>query len=155
MFSDFRHSLRLTPVPVAHLGLRLTAAIVDLVAVSAFLALLIVIWPTADGSWAPVVNLSFWAVIVLILTTYSPATTSRWGGTPGKLLLGLRVTRVRDGRRLSYGRALLRHLSHAVMWLLPFISVVNVALCLWDRPLRQCLHDKIADSVVVRPHASS
>ncbi|MEU6798080.1 RDD family protein [Nonomuraea wenchangensis] len=140
----------LTPLPVGHLGLRLTAAVLDFVALGALFVLLTTTWPGGDGPSSALENLSVLTLIGMFVATYSPVTTSRWGGTPGKLICRLRVVVVRDGGRLSYGRALLRHLSHVVMWALPLISLLNVAYCLWDRPLRQCLHDKIANTVVVR-----
>jgi uncharacterized RDD family membrane protein YckC len=68
----------------------------------------------------------------------------------GKLLFGIRVVQTWDGGRLSYGRALGRHISHVVLTCLPFLGEVSNLACLWDKPLRQCFHDKIADTVVVR-----
>ncbi|GAA4930611.1 putative RDD family membrane protein YckC [Nonomuraea thailandensis] len=149
MFHDLRIP-PLTPLPVAHLGSRLAAALLDFVAMGAFIILLTTTWPGGDGASSPFENLLVWALIGLFVATYSQVTTSRWGGTPGKLICRLRVVAVRDGGPLGYGRALLRHVSHVVMWTLPVLSLLNVAYCLWDRPLRQCLHDKIVSSVVVR-----
>jgi uncharacterized RDD family membrane protein YckC len=135
---------------VGHLGLRLTAAVLDFVVLGAVFFLLTTTWPGGDGPSSALESLIVWTLIGMFVATYSPVTTSRWGGTPGKLICRLRVVAVRDGGQLGYGRALLRHLSHAVMWALPPINLLNMAYCLWDRPLRQCLHDKIANTVVVR-----
>ncbi|MCF0082988.1 RDD family protein [Streptomyces lomondensis] len=91
---------------------------------------------------------------VVLLFCYSPICTAWWGGTPGKLAFGIRVVRARDGRRLSYGRALGRHMSHAGMQFVPFLNVINNLSCVWDKPLKQCFHDKIAASVVVERERS-
>lgn len=142
-----------TPFPVAPFGRRFAALLLDFAALTAFIALTYLLddllglrenWPTAASA-----ALS-WAELLLFVALYSPLTTSRWGGTPGKLVCRLRVVAVRDGSRLGYGRALLRHLSHVVMWGLPPGGLADLLVCLFDRPLRQSLHDKIARSVVVR-----
>lgn len=76
-----------------------------------------------------------------------------WGRSVGKMLLGLWVVRIDDGQRLTAGRALLRALCYApghtnlVNWLLPW-SITNVLWQLRD-PHKQCLHDKVAKSVVI------
>lgn len=76
-----------------------------------------------------------------------------WGRSVGKMLLGLWVVRIDDGQRITAGRALLRALCYApghtnlVNWLLPW-SITNVLWQLRD-PRKQCLHDKVARSVVI------
>ncbi|WP_246495555.1 RDD family protein [Streptomyces zagrosensis] len=81
---------------------------------------------------------------------YSPLATARWGGTVGKRLCGLRVARAWDGTPLSYEHALCRHLAHLGLW---FFGALNHLWYLWDNPLQQCLHDKLADTVVVQREA--
>ncbi len=70
----------------------------------------------------------------------------RFGRTPGKLLLDLRVVNARTGEPPGYGRALIRYIGY-------FISALPLGLgFLWivfDRR-RQGLHDKIAGTRVVR-----
>ncbi len=74
---------------------------------------------------------------------------ARYGGSPAKLLLGLRALDVRTGSRLPLPRALLREfigkpLGTAMFGfgiLLPFV-----------RPDHKALHDLIAGSVVKRVH---
>lgn len=55
--------------------------------------------------------LGFGLQILLLLA--EPLLISLWGATPGKALLGLRLTRP-DGSRLSYGQAFHRHLQ--MLW---------------------------------------
>ncbi|WP_413470617.1 RDD family protein [Streptomyces radicis] len=87
-------------------------------------------------------------LVSAIFLCYSPLATARWGGTLGKRVCRLRVARARDGDPLSYGRALGRHVAHWVLQVLPF--GLNHLWFLWDEPLQQCLHDKVAGTVVVR-----
>jgi hypothetical protein len=77
-----------------------------------------------------------------------------WGGTPGKLLLGLRV-RSAQGKRLSVGQVVRRWLAFQVIAQVSFFGLVySLFDALW--PLRdarrQCLHDKFARTIVVRPN---
>jgi uncharacterized RDD family membrane protein YckC len=81
----------------------------------------------------------------------------RWkSATPGKLLCGLRVVPVDQGRDpgpLAWNSIGIR----AAVWVLPgisaflsFITVVDVLFPLWN-PKRQALHDIAAKTQVVRP----
>ncbi|MGH3096498.1 MAG: RDD family protein [Streptosporangiales bacterium] len=77
-------------------------------------------------------------------------------GAAGRTL-GHRVVRVRvvsaEGGRVSWGRAVLRYVAFygvtAVPVAGPVFSVVNYLWCLFDRPYRQCLHDKVAGTFVL------
>jgi len=76
-----------------------------------------------------------------------------WGRTLGKRVCRIRVVR-RDGRaRLGFGAASVRWLAASVAPLVPIAGGIygwldNLWL-LWDRPWRQCLHDKAASTIVV------
>ncbi len=89
------------------------------------------------------------AVFAALVLCYPPISTARWGGTPGKRMRGMRVARARDGQRLSYGRALTRHLVHWVLRFTPIVGLLNYLSPLWDEPLQQCFHDKVVSTVVV------
>ncbi len=65
--------------------------------------------------------------------------------TPGKQLLGLHVADA-QGRRLTFNRALARHLAKIVSNLTLLIGYLMVAFT----ARRQGLHDKIARTVVLR-----
>jgi uncharacterized RDD family membrane protein YckC len=75
----------------------------------------------------------------------------REGQTVGKKLLGMRIVR-KDGSRCSAGRIL--GLRYGVGWLLSAVPFVGTVYALADallifRESRQCLHDNIADTIVV------
>lgn len=104
---------------------------------------------TAETVFAAVYVFSFFLMPILL----EWAQVALWGRSVGKMLLGLWVVRLDDGQKISAGRALLRALCYApghsnlVNWLLPW-SITNVLWQLRD-PRNQCLHDKVAKSVVI------
>jgi len=72
-----------------------------------------------------------------------------WNGrTPGKRLVSIRVVRI-DGKPMTLWRSWERFHGYAASLLTGFIGFFQV---LWD-PSRQCLHDKVAETVVVRDPA--
>lgn len=81
---------------------------------------------------------------VVIAIGYPVGFWALLGQTPGKLLLGVRITRI-NGQPLTIRRALLRYLGY---WL----SAIPLGLGFWwvlmdER--RQCWHDKLAGTYVV------
>lgn len=73
--------------------------------------------------------------------------TAKWGRTLGKKLCGLEVRDIESHGPPSFGAALRRWLVYGLLGLL-VIGVVNVLWCLFDRPWRQCWHDKAARTFV-------
>ncbi|WP_371660278.1 RDD family protein [Streptomyces sp. NBC_00280] len=73
--------------------------------------------------------------------------TAKWGRTLGKKLVGLEVRDIEGHEPPSFGGALRRWLVYAVPGLLG-IGIVGVLWCLFDRPWRQCWHDKAAHTFV-------
>ncbi|MFF3379687.1 RDD family protein [Streptomyces sp. NPDC002680] len=73
--------------------------------------------------------------------------TAKWGRTLGKKLVGLEVRDIEGHEPPSFGLALRRWLVYCVPGLLG-IGVVGVLWCLFDRPWRQCWHDKAAHTFV-------
>jgi uncharacterized RDD family membrane protein YckC len=74
------------------------------------------------------------------------------GQTVGKMLLGMRIVR-QDGSAASPGRII--GLRYAVGWLLSGVPVVGMFYALIDclfifRADRRCVHDLIADTIVVK-----
>jgi len=74
-----------------------------------------------------------------------------WGGTLGKRALGMRIVRT-DGSRAGFVRLFFVRAGFAT--LLPLIPIVGLLVALADvlcifRESRQCLHDQVADTVVV------
>ena len=76
------------------------------------------------------------------------ATIALWvlvGGTPGKLVCGLRVVDLKTGDRLALWQAIVRYLGY-------FVSIIPLMLgflwVAWDAR-KQGFHDKLARSLVV------
>ncbi len=66
------------------------------------------------------------------------------GYTPGKYLLGLKVIRT-DGRKLKFGRCLLRALGYSISGMFLFFGFLWI---IFDRR-RQAWHDKFAGTLVI------
>ncbi len=74
---------------------------------------------------------------------------SEKGQTVGKMVMKIAVRSDETGGRAGYGKAFLRYIVGAVLFILCFIpGVVDVLFPLWD-PKKQTLHDKAAKTVVV------
>ncbi|MFE7763626.1 RDD family protein [Streptomyces sp. NPDC057438] len=86
-------------------------------------------------------------VLFLVSALYEVLPTARWGRTLGKKLLGLDVRDIEGHEPPSFGRSLRRWLVHTVSGLLG-IGVIGVLWCVWDKPWRQCWHDKAAHTFV-------
>lgn len=81
--------------------------------------------------------------LLLFGVVYEALPNARWGRTLGKKLCGLRVLSMEEQEPPGYGRALLRWLVYGVLAAL-LIGVVNLLWALFDKPWRQCWHDKAA-----------
>jgi uncharacterized RDD family membrane protein YckC len=97
------------------------------------------------GTIVTVLALIVWCVI----TTWLVASN---GQSIGKRLVGIKVVRT-NGARASFGRIfLLRNVVNGLPNLLPYVGwlyqLVDPLLIYQDS--RQCIHDKIADTIVVR-----
>jgi uncharacterized RDD family membrane protein YckC len=88
-------------------------------------------------------------VVLVVGVLYEVLPTATWGRTLGKRLLGVRVLDVEAQQPPGVGAALRRWL---VRWVLDALVVgaVGLAWCLFDRPWRQCWHDKAARTFVGR-----
>ena len=98
------------------------------------------------GALVTVVALIAWCV----LTVWLVATR---GQSIGKRLVGIKVVRT-DGSRASFGRIFwLRNVVNTLPSFLPYIGLVYAALIdpiFIFQESRQCLHDKLADTIVIR-----
>jgi len=82
-----------------------------------------------------------WAWITVLLV-------ARHGQTMGKRLLEIRVVRS-DGSKASLGRIFwLRNFVNGLLGIIPLYSIVDPLLIFGAR--RQCIHDLIADTIVVQ-----
>ncbi|MFD5267718.1 RDD family protein [Streptomyces sp. NPDC058335] len=87
------------------------------------------------------------AVLVLFGIVYEALPTAKWGRTLGKKLFGLEVRDIEGHQPPSFGHALRRWLVYSVPGLLA-IGLVGILWGLFDRPWRQCWHDKAAHTFV-------
>lgn len=167
--------------PVASLGRRVLARIVDVLVLFPFQLLLVGVavsyfglggdWlnqlnqaaasgaPTVDQFVPPIdVANQFWIVAMLWTGTSGIIAevwaTSTYGGTPGKLLTGLRVVSTEDGGRISmndsFNRWALAMFPRMIR--LPLLELVGWLVWVsaaFDQTQFRGWHDKVANSVVV------
>jgi uncharacterized RDD family membrane protein YckC len=90
--------------------------------------------------------------IMLVILAITCVLVARNGQTIGKRLIGIKVVRS-NGEKASFWRIfLLRNVVNAIPSLIPFVGYVYglVDTLFIFTESRQCLHDKIADTVVVK-----
>ncbi|MFJ8671328.1 RDD family protein [Streptomyces sp. NPDC093589] len=99
-----------------------------------------------DGTTAPVFGVIL-AVLLIGGALYEALPTIKWGRTLGKKLCGVRVLDIESHDTPMLGAALKRWFVYGVLGVL-VVGIVNAAWCLFDRPWRQCWHDKVARTFV-------
>ncbi|MFE0136670.1 RDD family protein [Streptomyces sp. NPDC059037] len=99
-----------------------------------------------DGTTAGYLGMVL-AVLLVFGVLYEALPTAKWGRTLGKKVLGLEVRDMGEHEAPSFGAALKRWLVYAVPGVL-VIGLVGVLWGLFDRPWRQCWHDKAAGTFV-------
>ncbi|MFG3005683.1 RDD family protein [Streptomyces calvus] len=99
-----------------------------------------------DGTTAVHLGITL-AVLLLAGVLYEVLPTVKWGRTLGKKLLGLEVRDIEGHEAPEFGAALRRWLVYCIPGLL-VVGVVGVLWCLFDKPWRQCWHDKAAHTFV-------
>jgi uncharacterized RDD family membrane protein YckC len=78
----------------------------------------------------------------------------RSGQTLGKRLIGIRVVPADPGRRLTRTMAAKRYgVEFVAGSVVPFFSLLDGLWQLWDTPFQQTLHDKAAQTVVIKVSA--
>ena len=79
---------------------------------------------------------------------------AKWGQTIGKRVMKIKVVALPGRAPLSTGAAIKRAALYAVAPQVPGIggifALIDSLWLLWDKPHRQCLHDKVADTVVIK-----
>jgi uncharacterized RDD family membrane protein YckC len=83
----------------------------------------------------------------LAMVAYETVATAKFGRTLGKAWLHIRPVRI-DGATLGWGRSFGRAAIGWVAAFLGWIGLLDPLWCLWDDK-RQCVHDKVADSIVI------
>jgi uncharacterized RDD family membrane protein YckC len=100
------------------------------------------------GSTMLVVGLGFGLVGLIVWSWMTIVYVKRNGQTIGKKITGIKVVRS-DGSPISLGRIFwLRNVVNAVIGIIPLYSVIELLFIFGEA--QQCLHDRIADSIVVR-----
>jgi uncharacterized RDD family membrane protein YckC len=97
------------------------------------------------GTTVTVLALIVWCIITTRLVAKN-------GQSIGKRLIGIKVVRT-DGSRASFARIfLLRNVVNSLPNLLPYVGWLYQLIdpLMIYQESRQCLHDKIADTIVVR-----
>jgi|SRR3954470_11120325 uncharacterized RDD family membrane protein YckC len=147
--SDVSTSDELEP---AGRGTRLGAVLLDgVVGLVAYLPLMMggITWSGTPGEFpkfAPLA-LGISALLFIALIAYTIVLVARNGQTIGKKLLNIKVVRS-DGSKASLGRIFwLRNVVNGLLAIVPFYSLIDPLFIFGDK--RQCVHDKIADTIVV------
>lgn len=100
--------------------------------------------------WVPVL-----AIIVVVIGSqyvYEVEVPLRYRGrTPGKMILKIEIAPLQPGAPLTRGALANRFMVAFLFNLLSncYIGLIDPLWLLWDKPYRQCLHDKPAKTVVV------
>lgn len=110
---------------------------------------------TADGGSSPIAGVfGFLALgLILALVIVNIVLLVKNGQTIGKKILGIRIARTGTGEKAGFGRIFaLRGLVPGIIGVIPVVgSIFNITNILFIfGESRQCLHDKIADTVVVK-----
>jgi uncharacterized RDD family membrane protein YckC len=107
--------------------------------------------PTPGFLWVYLTVFGCAVATGLFMVAYETVATVRYGRTFGKAWLHIRPARV-DGSALGWGRAFGRVAIYWVIGILGWVGLVDSLWCLWDDN-HQCLHDKVADSIVINDGA--
>ncbi|WP_081703124.1 RDD family protein [Desulfuromonas sp. TF] len=143
-----------TTLPKAGFWIRMIAAIVDWVLVTAVEVTLGLLLGLAtarfdgglNGSGQSMISIVIWLFGTVLTVAYYVFFTGYCGQTPGKMALRIKVIRT-NGMEIGYGKAALREvLGKFVSVILLGIGYLMVAFDLQ----KQGLHDKIADTYVIK-----
>jgi uncharacterized RDD family membrane protein YckC len=109
--------------------------------------------PTPGFVWLYLTVFACMFITGLVLLAYETIAVAKFGRTLGMAWLRIRPLRV-SGGALGWTRSFARA---AIFWLAGFlgwIGLLDPLWCLWDSE-RQCIHDKVADSIVINDAAGS
>ena len=84
----------------------------------------------------------------LVMVAYETVGVAKFGRTLGMAWLHIRPVRTVGGGPLGWWRAFGRAAIYWLSGLLGWIGLLDPLWCLWDDK-RQCLHDKVVDSIVI------
>jgi uncharacterized RDD family membrane protein YckC len=150
--------------PLAHLGKRLAARLID--GIFEFLVLVVLGGVVVGGGTALISYLTggdspftpIYAITTILVVVigsqywYEVELPLRWNGqTPGKHFLKLAIAPLAPGARLTRGQLAGRYGLLVLANILSncYIGLLDPLWCLWDKPYKQCLHDKPPNTVVI------
>jgi uncharacterized RDD family membrane protein YckC len=159
--------------PLADFGERFVAYLLDYLIMGAILlvpaaggiALVIVTLlhqpPTVNDQGQPTVGPTIVLIYLLVVLSliplqllvhylYQVSYQVRRGQTVGKRVMKIKIVSLADGAPMSVTAARKRWLLGSVAALVGVFAWLDGLWQLWDQPYRQCLHDKWAQTVVVR-----
>ncbi|MFI0727532.1 RDD family protein [Streptomyces sp. NPDC021225] len=140
--------------PLANRGRRLVARIIDALIVGIPVGLVLAVLvgdydPVNNNDEATVMTI----VYALVYFVYEGLMLTKYGQTVGKKVMKIRVAMLENGEIPAGQPGWLRAGTYSLPEIVPccgFIFwLINVLWCTWDRPYHQCLHDKVAKTVVV------
>ncbi|GAA4692198.1 RDD family protein [Streptomyces youssoufiensis] len=142
--------------PLGGLGRRLVARIVDGLIVAIPVSVIMLL---SFGGYDPTdpddtgKSSATQIVFALVYFIYEGLMLTTRGQTVGKKLMKLRVAMLDNGANPTGQPGWFRAGTYALPQIVPCCGflfwLVNILWCTWDRPYRQCLHDKVAKTVVV------
>jgi len=90
-------------------------------------------------------SIAMMVIQMVLLIAYQPFLIGRYGATPGKRVVGIKVVTA-DGGRVTYARATARYFAKLLSW-----STFGIGFLManWDDE-RRMLHDRICETRVVR-----
>ncbi|WP_103503989.1 MULTISPECIES: RDD family protein [unclassified Streptomyces] len=143
--------------PLASLPRRLLARVIDslLVGIPVFVLLGILTGTFSSGYDDATDGRSYLqqAVFLIVYFVYEGMMLTRRGQTVGKMAMKIRVGMLDSGNTPAGNPGWTRAAIYSLPQLVPCLGflfwLVNVLFCTWDKPYRQCLHDKGAKTVVV------
>lgn len=135
--------------PLGGWGARILARAIDLVMIVAISMILVL--PFASLGDQSGVAGSLWLAYAILLV-YEGIMLSRGGQTVGKKLMKIRVATLADGSAPDAGTAWTRSATTvlpAVLCCIVLWWLIDGLFGVFDKPYRQCIHDKAAKTVVV------
>lgn len=95
------------------------------------------------------------AIITLVVAIAGPFVyewlmLARSAATIGKRVMKIYVVDEATRTPITSPRAAGRALGYGILNAIPLVSLLDKLWLLWDKPAQQCLHDKVAGTVVVR-----
>jgi uncharacterized RDD family membrane protein YckC len=104
---------------------------------------------TGSGAGGMIAVGGLMAIIGIAYTVYVIYTLTKFGQTPGKKIMGIKIVKYETGENGGFvPNVLLRYFVNGLLGAIPMYQLVDV--CLIFRDDRRCIHDLLAGTKVVR-----